>query len=156
MSVPDAVVALVVASLPGAALWQQADAPPPTDDLLVFDGIVPPNPPNRYVVAYVDDGTRTPGPGQTNAPVCDESTADLYRWQITSVAPDRQMASWLATRVRNGLVDVRITVDGFVPGLIRHTFSQLPQRDEQVLERPVVFTVDQYRLHAERVPVLGS
>lgn len=157
MTIQDTILGLVVAALPDAYLWEHtADLAPPVDDLVVFDGIVPPQPPHRYVAVYVDDGTRTTGPGATQRPVCDESSSEVERWQTTAVAPDRQMASWLARKVRDALIDVRVVAEGYSPGLIRHTFSQLPQRDEQVLERPVVFAVDQYQLLAERVPVLGS
>lgn len=151
MTVADTVVAAVVAAIPGAALWQQTEATPPFDDLLVFDAIVPPQPPQRYVVVWPDDGTRTTGPGRDQSPVCDVSSSELYRWQVTAVAPDRQMAAWLARRVKDHLTDARIEVEGLSSGLIRHVFSQQPQPDEKVLERPVVFVIDQYRLLAERV-----
>ena len=42
-------------------------------------------------------------------------------------------------------------VVGWQCGMIEHTLTRQPRRDEQVLERPVVFVVDQYRLVAERV-----
>lgn len=157
MTIQDTILDLIVAALPDAYLWEHtADLAPPVDDLVVFDGIVPPQPPRRYVAVYLDDGTRTPGPSRDERPVCDESTSEVGRWQTTSVAPDRLRTSWLARRVRDALVDVRVVAEGYSPGLVRHMFSQLPQRDEQVLERPVVFAVDQYQLLAERVPVLGS
>lgn len=156
MTIADTVIGLVVAALPGASLWEQSNTPPAAGDLLVFDSVVPPAPPTRYVVVYPDPGTRSPGPGQGEAAVCDESTSEITRWQVTCVAPDRQMAGWLAQRIRDQMVDTRIAVDGYSPGLVRHTFAQLPQRDEQVLERPVIFAVDQYRLLAERVPAVSS
>lgn len=151
MSVPDAILAMVVAALPGSYLWEQYSSPAPTADLVVFDGIVPPTPPDRYVVVYVDDGTRSDADS-----VCHQSTSVTFRWQTTCVGPDRAMASWLAGRIKDAIVDARPTVDGWDPGLIEHTFSQLPQRDEQVLERPTVFAVDQFRLLAERLAPVGS
>lgn len=152
MTVADAIVALVVDALPaGAYLWQRSDTAPAPDDLVVFDGIVPPAPPDRYVAVYCDDGTRNAGQ------VSHESTGATFRWQTTCVAPDRQMAAWLAGRVKDGLVDASPVVDGWSPGLIEHTFAQLPRPDEQVLERAVVFAVDQFRLLAERLPApVGS
>lgn len=150
MTVADTIVGLVVGALPGAYLWEQTETSPPAGDLVVFDGIVPPTPPHRYVVVHADDGTRR---AET---VAHESTGATFRWQTTSVAPDRQAAAWLAGRVKDGLLDVSPTVDGWSTGLIEHTFAQLPQRDEQVLERPVLFAIDQFRLLAERLVAAES
>lgn len=147
MSIPDTILDMVVAALPGSYLWQSHNPQVPDfEDLVVFDGIVPPEPPRRYVVVYLDDGTR-----DAADMVAHVSSSFLHRWQTTCVAPDRQMASWLAGRVKDALVDARPVVDGWSPGLIEHTFSQLPKPDEQVLERPVMFAVDQFTLLAERL-----
>jgi len=98
------------------------------------------------VAVYIDRGTRS-------AEAVDSvSTSRTWRWQVTCVAPDRGMAAWLAERVADGLVDVRPKVDGWVCGQIEHTFSQQPQADEQVQERPVVVAVDLYALLAEKLP----
>lgn len=145
MTVPDAIVALAVAALPGASLWDDADGTPSIDALLVFDGAVPPTPPRRYVVVYPDIGNRSA------SAVCDQSDDVMFRWQATSVAPDRQMAAWLAKKMQDGFVDARPTVAGYGFGLIRHTYSQPPQRDEAILERPVVYQVDQYSLLATKL-----
>lgn len=145
MTVADTIIGLVVDSLPGAYLWEETGSTPPVGDLVVFDGIVPDTPPHRYVVVYVDDGTRRA------ENVAHESTGATFRWQTTSVAPDRPTTAWLSGKVKDGLLDVSPTVDGWSTGLIQHTFSQLPQRDEQVLERAVLFAVDQFSLLAERL-----
>jgi len=150
MIVSDAIVALVVAALPGATLWQRSDAAPAASDLVVFDGIVPPTPPERYVTVYIDDGTRVAGQ------VGQESTGRVFRWQVTCVAPDRPTCAWLAGQVKDGLVDARPVVDGWSPGMVEHTFAQLPRPDEQVQDRPVVFAVDTFRLVAEQLPPAGS
>lgn len=136
MSVPAAILALVEAAVPGVT---------------VYDGRVPDStdtgdpPPERYVAVYADNGTREHGQ------VAHESTGRLYRWQTTCVAPDREMAAWLAGRVADALTDARPTAAGFACGLVEHSFSQSPRPDEQVQERPVVIAVDQYRLMAERL-----
>lgn len=146
MNVPDAVVAAVADALPDAEVWD-GKTPFDDDDLLVFDGIVPPKPPRRYVVVYADPGT------VAALAVCGESGAATFRWQVTSVAPDRQLASMLAVAVRDGTVDMVLVPDGWSCGPVRHNYAGLPARDEQVLERPVVFQVDQYVLLASRVPL---
>lgn len=158
MTVPDTVVGLVVEALApaGGYLWQQTGNAVPADDLVVFDGLVPPTPPRRYIVTYIGDGVRSPGPTFDDMAVSDEPSTEAFWWQTTAVAPDRAMASWIARTVRDYLVGRRITVDGHDPGLIRHTFTQLPQRDEQVLERPAVFAIDQYRLLSEQVDSSSS
>jgi hypothetical protein len=144
---PDTILVMIVAALPGAYLWDSHNASVPNqDDLVVFDGIVPPTPPRRYVAVYIDDGTRDDAES-----VAHQSTSVTHRWQTTCVAPDRQMAGWLAGRVKDALVDARPVAAGWSPGLIEHTFSQLPRPDELVLERPTVFAVDQFRLLAERI-----
>lgn len=151
MTVPDAVIAGIVAALPGAELWDGERELDP-GDLVVFDGIVPPVPPRRYVVVYADPGT------VAALAVCARSDSATFRWQTTSVAPDRAAAHWLSTAVRDGTVDTRPAAAGWSCGPVRHTFSQLPQRDEQVMERPAVYAVDQYALLASRVlePVESS
>lgn len=134
--IPAAILALVRDSVPGVT---------------VYDGRVPDGPghdppPDRYVAVYIDRGTRS-------AEAVDSvSTSRTWRWQVTCVAPDRGMAAWLAERVADGLVDVRPKVDGWVCGQIEHTFSQQPQADEQVQERPVMVAVDLYALLAEKLP----
>lgn len=145
MTMPDTIIGMHVAALPGAVRWDDSDGNPAANVLCVFDGIVPPVPPSRYVVVYADDGTREAGA------VCAESTGAAFRWQTTCVAPDRQMAAWLASTIRDALTDARPTSDDWLPGQIEHTFSQLPRRDEQVMDRPVVYAVDTYSLQAERV-----
>lgn len=145
MSIPDAILDLVVAALPDAYLWEGASTDEiPTDDLVVFDSSVPPTPPLRYVVFYPDIGT-------LNAlAVCKRSDTATFRWQVTSVAPDGLRARWLAGTVRDAIVDQRPTADGWAPGLIEHTFSPVQARNEQVRERRVVYGADQYQLLAAR------
>jgi hypothetical protein len=151
MSVPDAVVAAVAAALPDADVWD-GSTPFDDDDLLVFDGIVPPKPPRRYVVVYADPGTLAA------LAVCSESDAATFRWQVTSVGPDRQVASLLAVTIRDGIVDDRLTAVGWACGPVQHNYASLPAKDEQVQERPVVFQVDQYALLAARaaIPVTST
>lgn len=132
MSIPDTILGMVRDALP--------------DDVPVYDGQVPEPPPRRYVVVYADHGTRSAAER-----VDDQSTSATYRWQVTSVAPDRGMAHWLAERVADALTDARPEVEGWVTGEIAHTYSQLAASDDQVLERRVVTAVDQYLLLAERI-----
>lgn len=146
----DTILAMVVAALPDAYLWSHVDSTVPSaEDLVVFDGIVPPQPPRRYVVVYLDDGTR-----DSAELVCGTSSSHTFRWQTTCVAPDRVMASWLSQKVKDAIVDQVPPAPGWSAGQIQHVFSQLPRPDEKVLERPVMFTVDQFSLLAERLPVL--
>lgn len=130
-------------SLVAAFLQAIRDALP---GVQVFDGQVLPQPPQRYVVVYPDIGTREADT------VEHQSTSTTFRWQTTCVAPDREMAAWLAETVQNALVDTRPEVDGWSTGLVEHTFSLPPARDETVLERPVVVAIDRYQLLADRLP----
>lgn len=133
--IADVILQMIRAAVPGVT---------------VYDGRVPDSPdsgvpPERYVVLYVDTGTRS---AET---VEHRSTSETWRWQTTCVAPDRGMAAWLARRIGDALTDTRPAVAGWSCGLIEHTFSQLSTSDELVQERPVVSAIDQYRLIAERL-----
>lgn len=140
MSLADAIVDMVEAAVPAVTVY----------DGRVPDGSVSGEPPQRYVVVYI------PGPRLEADTVAHESTSGTLRWQVTSVAPDRQMTAWLADTVRDALVDHRPAADGWEPGLIRHTDSHIPRPDEDVQERPVVFAVDRYAVDAERLPAAES
>lgn len=144
MSVPDAVVAMIVAAVPGATLYDPqvgfGDG-----DLVIFDGLVPPKPPLRYVVVYPDNGTRRP------VAVSAVSDAVTFRFTTHCVAPDRGMAAWLASRVADHIVDTRPVAAGWDCGQIGHSYSQPPVREEVVMERPVVNAIDTYSLTANRV-----
>jgi hypothetical protein len=144
VTVPDTILTLSAAALPGGYLWdQQTDIDP--DDLVLFDGAVPPTPPKRYAVAYMDPGTLKA------VAACGRSDSVTFRWQVTSVGPDRQQAAWVAVKVRDGTVDTRPVLAGWSFGLICHNYAQLPQRDEAVAERPQVYAVDLYDLLATRL-----
>lgn len=125
-----------------AVLQTIRDALPGVD---VYDAQVLATPPGRYVVLWPDLGTRSADT------VEHRSSSTLFRWQTTCVAPDREMAAWLAETVQDALVDTRLSVDGWSPGLIEHTFGLPPSRDEAVLERPVVVAIDRYQLLADRL-----
>lgn len=129
MTVPDTVLGMI-----GAAVL----------DVSVFDGSVPTEPPERYAVFYPDIGTLDA------LTVCGTSDSAVFRFQVTSVAPDRAMAAWIAAHIRDDIVDARPSVDGWECGPIRHTYSMLPQRDESVMEHHVVYAVDQYALLTTR------
>lgn len=130
MSIPDAIIAAITAAV---------------DPAKAYDGLVAEQPPERYVVVYPDAGTLAA------LAVCAVSDAVVHRWTVHSVAPDRAMAMWLSTAVRDALVDSRPVVDGWFCGLIRHTYSQPPVREETVMARPVINVMDTYRLDANRV-----
>jgi hypothetical protein len=145
VTVPDAALAMIVAALPGAVLWDDGSVFGP-DDLLVFDGRVPAEPPKRYVAYWPDHGTRDA------LAVCGVSDDVMYRFQTTSVAPDRQQAEWLAERICDGVVDLKPAVTGWECGPIGHTYAQQPQHDETVMEHPVVYMADLFEVRAQRLP----
>jgi hypothetical protein len=144
MSVPDAVLARIVAGIPGGVLaTTDADQVFPADQVPVFDGIIPKTPPDRYVIVYIDIGTLHA------VAACNQSDSAYVRWQTTTVAADGGQVRWLAEKVRD-TVDSTPTATGWVCGQIEHTYSQRPQRDETVAERPVVYQVDLYEVLATR------
>lgn len=131
MTVPDAVIAMIRAAVPAVA---------------VYDGIVPRGvtPPERYAIVYIDDGTREA------LAACNRSDSATFRWQVTSVAGTREQASWIANSISAATVDATPTADGWFCGQINHVFSERPNNDETVAERPVVFRPDVYDLLATR------
>lgn len=139
MSVPDAVLTLVRAAVPAVT---------------VYDALVPDEPPARYAVYWPDDGTRSLDPDDTR--VATISSGERFRFQISTVAPDRQMAAWIARAIRDAITDTTPAVDGYTCGPIRHTLSASPDREEQVLARRAVLIADRYEILADRATAAGS
>lgn len=139
MTIPDAAVAAVRAAL---AAWSGVQ---------VFDSIVTGNPAGQYVVVY-------PTSGELSSVDLDFTyDSGRFTFQVTSVAAGTsrslgQECRGLATRVRDALVGQVLVVSGWACDPIEHDFSQNPQRDEDVLERPTVFAADGYVLNALRLP----
>lgn len=138
MTIPDAAVAAVRAALTG---WT---------GVKVYDSIITGDVPLQYVVVYPTSGEL--------ASVDLDCTYDSGRFtfQVTSVAAGTsrslgQECRGLATRVRDALVGKVLAVEGWSCDPIEHDFSQSPQRDEDVLERPTVFAADGYTLDALRL-----
>lgn len=129
MTLPDAVLAMIRAAVP---------------DVTVYDGLVPTEPASRYAVVYIDDGTLRA------LAACGVSDSATVRWQVTAVAPDREMASWIAATIRDNTVDRTPAATGWGCGLIQHVFSERPGRDETVAQLPVVYKPDLYDLLATR------
>lgn len=144
LALPKAVLAEVVLALPGSYLWDGASAID-NADVVVFDAIVPPKPPKLYAVVYVDDGTLSA------LAVCNESDSANLRWQVTAVAPYREQASWVASKIRFGSVGKNPAANGWATGKICHELSEPPGRDETVPELPVIYKIDRYDLLATRV-----
>lgn len=150
MTVTDAVVAQLVASLP--ANTGSLDVGWTATDIGVFDVAVPGIPPPRYVVVYCDSGARS-------AAAVDGSSRDqTYSIQVTSVAslPNSTSSAgpqcrWLAEKVRDALTDWRPAVAGLLLGPVRHVSERRPAIDESIIDRPLVFAVDQFAVQADRI-----
>jgi len=129
MTIPNAVFAMITAAVP---------------DVTVYDGIIPTKPPLRYAIVYLDDGTLRA------LAACGQSDSATVRWQVQSIAPDREQASWVATTVRDAIVDATPAVAGWACGPIQHVYSERPGRDETVGVIPMVYKPDLYELLATR------
>lgn len=134
MTVPDAIVTLVEAAVP---------------EVRVYDSGVPEEPPDRYAVVWPDDGSRGLVPDDMR--VASRSTGEEYRFQVSSVAPDRARAAWIARIIRDAITDATPAVAGYACGPIQHVFSAAPDREEQVLARRAVLIADRYELLVERL-----
>lgn len=104
-----------------------ADVGPP--QLVVFDGVVPPNTPVNagYVLVYSYLTRPSDNP--------DNSLNGLtkvwnQRWILHCVGGTAMAARAMAERARTALLDVRPVVAGLACGLIRLEETQPPQRDE--------------------------
>jgi hypothetical protein len=151
VSVADAVVARLVAVFPVASGsvdgggWVAGD-------IGVFDVAVPGVPPSRYVVVYCDTGARS-------ASAVDGASRDqTYSIQVTSAAslPNATSSAapqcrWLAEQVRDALTDWSPQVPGLQLGPLVHRTSRQPVVDESIVDRPLVFAVDQFTVHADRI-----
>lgn len=114
----------------------------------VFDAIVQGKPPAQYAAVYAstahidDDSLCTYGQG-------------VIRVQVTSVASGPgslgQECRGIAERVRDHLAGRVLIADDWRCGEIEHDYSNPPQRDEDVLDRPTVFATDGYRFLVVRV-----
>lgn len=117
------------------------------DGVTVFDAHVPSSTaaeplPRRYAVVYPSTPERT---WQDLG-----HTSDTYRveWQVTSVGATRPEAEWVATRIRDGLVDERLTITGLVCDPVEHLAAQPIRWDDQVPGRVVIYGTDQYGFDA--------
>lgn len=110
----------------------------------VYDGITPQQEsdlPNRYVVLYPDTPVATAGDVGVTA------NGDDFSFQVTCVAIDGNdqswRARWLAGRIRDKLKQSRASPTS---GKYRHVSSSPAARDEQVISRRAVVTMDRYRV----------
>lgn len=139
VTVPDAVLVMIEAAVPGVAVFDSGV--PDQDETVPL--------PARYAVFWPDDGSRDMGPFDTR--VATVSTGERFRFQVSSVAPDRQMAAWIARRIRDAITDAVPEVEGYTCGPIQHTLSASPAREEQVLAHRSVLMADRYELLADRL-----
>ncbi len=128
----------------GIALLQ-ADLGPPA--LVVYDGVVPngASADGGYVLVYTTVSRPSDDP---------DNSADgrtrvwVARWICHCVGTSAGGVRGVAQRVRTALLDVRPTIAGLSPGLIRlEGDSQPPQRDETT-GALVMDAVETYRLRA--------
>lgn len=110
----------------------------------VYDGITPMDEavlPSRYVVFYPDTPLAAAGDVAVTA------NGDDFSFQVTCVAVDggdeAWRARWLAGRIRDKLKQSRASPTS---GKYRHTSSSPASRDEQVVSRRAVVTMDRYRV----------
>lgn len=138
MTVPDAVLALIRAAVPTLTVY----------DSMIPDQNQPQPPPERYAIFWPDDGSRDIGEDQKRVAV--QTTGELYTWQVSSIAPDRGMAAWIAKKIRDAITDVSPAIEGYSCGYIEHLFS-VTNREEQVLAVRSVMIPDRYQLLADRI-----
>lgn len=110
----------------------------------VFDSITPQDEaalPDRYVVFYPDTPLAAAGDVAVTA------NGDDFSFQVTCVAvggaDQGWRARWMAGKVRDTLKQSRASPTS---GKYRHMASSTSSRDEQVVTRPAVATMDRYRV----------
>lgn len=135
MTVPDAILVLIRAPIPTITVFDSGAPDENTEAEQV---------PERYAVYWPDIGTPQGGG------VCGQFTGGLFRWQLNFVAPRRDMAEWMASKVRAAILGTNPFIPGYQCGQIQLPLSLPAQRDEQVLSRRVVVLKDRYELLAEQ------
>lgn len=118
--------------------------------VIVYESIIGGVPPNRYVVAYIPAGWRSPSGI--------DAVSDHVRleFQTTCVASDANPSyttaycRWLATAVRDALTDLVITADGWGSARIQHEGSQSPRPEEATSDKKV-YATDQFSLETVRL-----
>ena len=132
-----------------ATLFPTPTVPPAQNDVQVHDGEIRGIPANRYLLMGIGNELRSAS-----------SVDGVHRdysgtFTVTSVAmnPDSHLAATylarnLARRVRDHFVGRKLAVDGLELGPIVHTFSQIPQKDDDITDRVVMFVVDEYAVLA--------
>lgn len=132
-----------------ASLHAVPSVPPVASDVQVWDGEVRGVPANRYYLAGVGNELRTPS--SVDGVARDYSgtfTVTSVAMNPSSNAPVTYLARNLARKARDHLVGRKLTVDGLEVGLIVHTFTQRPQKDDDITDRIVMFVVDEYAVLA--------
>jgi hypothetical protein len=136
---------MIANAIPGGVLAEtDSDQVFTPDQVPVYDGIIPKTPPLRYVIVYISPGTL-----QALA-ACGQHDSAYVRWQNTCVAPDGGQVRWIVEKSRDGTVDAKPSAAGWSCGPVEHVYSQYPQRDETVAERPSVYQVDLYEVLATK------
>jgi uncharacterized protein YbdZ (MbtH family) len=107
----------------------------------VWDSVVSSVPDvDGYAVVYCDEGTL-----QRDA-VAANPVSRRVGWQVSCFGPTRQAAAWLSGRITAALLASGISVDGWGVGVATHDYTRAPAVDEDVKERIVVQTVDQFSM----------
>lgn len=113
--------------------------------LVVYDGVVPPNPVPPYCVVYSSLSRPSGDPdnsanGRTNVWVA--------RWIIHCVGANAVSSRAVAQRVRTQLLDVRPVVAGLACGLIRMEDDTTPPQRDETTGVLVMDSISTYRLRA--------
>jgi hypothetical protein len=135
MTFVDEVLELIRAPIPQVTVFDSGSPDENTE---------PDQVPERYAVYWPDLGT------PQGDSVCGEFTGGLYRWQLNFVAPRRDMAEWMALKVRTAILGETPLIPGWLCGQIQLPLTLPARRDEQVLSRRVVVLMDRYELLAEQ------
>lgn len=142
-SLPDAILETL------ATLHAAPSVPPTASDVQVWDGEVRGLPANRYYLVGVGNELRgASSVDGVNRDYSGSFTVTSVAANPDSTSPVTYLARNLARKARDHLVGRLLTVDGLVVGAIQHTFTQRPQKDDDISDRVVMFVVDEYAVLA--------
>jgi hypothetical protein len=129
VNVPDVILAMLKAAVSPA---------------VTYDAHVPKNDEERYAVLYIAAGAFRA------EDVAHTSDLVTFRWQVTSVGTSRAQAQWVADRSRDGLIDRRPQVEGWVLGPVEHVNTQQIRSDSDAPDRVLFYGADWYELAGSR------
>jgi len=100
--------------------------------------------PDGWAIVYCNPGDRK------RLTVATAGAKAKVWWQVSCFAPTEETAAWLQGRITDHLMANPVVIDGWTPGVVKNTVSQLPIQDESVMEHPLIQAISQFEIHISK------